>query len=115
MIAGTDLTYTLTVYTAGPNDALGVTVSDPLPAGTSFVSASAGGAFSNGTVTWDLGTFAASASDTTLKLVVRVDAAQSADLIDTAFVSSTHVRSGLGQQSCHCEDHRDSGGCVVAG
>ena len=89
MIAGTDLTYTLTVHTAGPSDALGVSVSDPLPAGTSFVSASGGGTLSNGTVTWNLGTIAAGAADTTLTLVVQVDAAQTAGLSNTATVSST--------------------------
>jgi uncharacterized repeat protein (TIGR01451 family) len=89
VVAGADLTYTLTVYTAGPDDALGVSVRDPLPTGTSFVSASAGGSFSNGMVTWDLGTIAAGAPDTIVTLVVQVDAAQSADLIDTAAVSST--------------------------
>ena len=87
--AGTDLTYTLTVHTAGPSDALGVSVSDPLPAGTSFVSATGGGTFSNGTVTWNLGTIAAGSADTTLTLVVHVNAAQTAGLSNTATVSST--------------------------
>jgi large repetitive protein len=89
VISGTDLTYTLTVYTSGPSDARDVSVSDPLPTGTSFVSASGGGEFKNGTVTWQLGTFAAGAPDATLKLVVRVDDAQTADLVNTAFLSSS--------------------------
>ena len=87
--AGTDLTYTLTVHTAGPSDALGVSVSDPLPAGTSFVSATDGGTFSNGTVTWNLGTIAAGSADMALTLVVHVNAAQTAGLSNTATVSST--------------------------
>jgi uncharacterized repeat protein (TIGR01451 family) len=87
--AGADLTYTLTVHTAGPGDASNVMVSDPLPAGTSFVSASGGGSLSAGTVTWSLGTIAANAVDKTLSLVVHVDAAQTAGLSSTATVSSS--------------------------
>jgi uncharacterized repeat protein (TIGR01451 family) len=40
-VGGQDLTYTLTVHNAGPGDATGVTLTDPLPAGTTFVSAAA--------------------------------------------------------------------------
>ncbi|ADB52439.1 DUF11 domain-containing protein [Conexibacter woesei] len=39
---GRSLTYTLTVRNDGPSDAIAVVVSDPLPAGLTFVSASAG-------------------------------------------------------------------------
>ncbi|MBI3648216.1 MAG: DUF11 domain-containing protein, partial [Actinobacteria bacterium] len=40
--AGTDETYTITVKNQGPSDNAGYTLKDVLPAGTSFVSASAG-------------------------------------------------------------------------
>ena len=89
VIAGTDLTYKLTVHTGGPSDALGVIASDTLPTGTSFVSASGDGTLNNGAVTWNLGTIAAGAADTTLTLVVLVNAAQTAGLSDTANVAST--------------------------
>jgi uncharacterized repeat protein (TIGR01451 family) len=46
------LTYTLTVKNIGNADATGVTVSDPVPANSTFVSATNGGTFANGTVTW---------------------------------------------------------------
>src|SRR5205085_1672040 len=52
--AGNNLTYTLSVTNAGPSNAASLSVSDPLPAGTSFVSASGTGwtcANSSGTVT----------------------------------------------------------------
>ena len=44
--------YTLTLKNIGNADATGVTVSDPLPANTSFVSADNGGTFAGGKVTW---------------------------------------------------------------
>src|SRR5947199_354517 len=57
--AGNNLTYTITVYNAGPSDALSV----PFPYTTlfrsSFVSASDSGVYSAGTntVSWSLGAF----------------------------------------------------------
>src|SRR5207249_7305069 len=82
--AGTDLTYTLTVHTAGPSDAQNVVVSDPVPAGTTFVSADGGGTDTAGTVSWNLGTIPAGAADTTLHLVVHVASSRTAELSNTA-------------------------------
>ena len=61
MLAGQLLTYTLGVSNAGPHTATGVTVTDTLPANTTFDSASASqGSCSqaSGTVTCALGTVA---------------------------------------------------------
>src|SRR5262249_58529306 len=87
--AGTDLTYTLTVHTAGPSDALGVSVSDPLPAGTSFVSASNGGTDRKGAVTGSVGDIGAGSDDKAKTLVVDVNTPQTADLSNTADASIT--------------------------
>jgi uncharacterized repeat protein (TIGR01451 family) len=46
------LDYTITVENVGSQAASTVTISDPLPLNTSFVSASAGGAVSGGSVVW---------------------------------------------------------------
>jgi uncharacterized repeat protein (TIGR01451 family) len=62
VIIGQTLTYTITVTNDGPSDAQNVTVSDPLPAGLTFVSASNSGVFSAGNVTWSLGTLVSGAS-----------------------------------------------------
>ena len=55
---GGSFTYTMTITNDGPSDALDVVMTDPLPAGLDFVSASTGGTESAGTVTWNLGTIA---------------------------------------------------------
>lgn len=49
---GTNLDYTITVRNIGNAAATGVTVTDPVPANTSFVSADSGGTNVKGTATW---------------------------------------------------------------
>ncbi|MEO8477005.1 MAG: hypothetical protein ABI572_08140, partial [Actinomycetota bacterium] len=87
VVAGNQVTYTLAVANAGPSTAAGVTVTDAIPPGTSFVSATGGGSLSAGTVTWNLGAMAASAS-TTLQLVVAVDSGRTAGLSNTADITT---------------------------
>ncbi|MGY6558297.1 MAG: T9SS type B sorting domain-containing protein, partial [Nitritalea sp.] len=72
-IAGENLAYTITVTNNGPSDAQEVVVTDPIPVGTSFVSADMGGMLANGIVTWNVGTIPAGET-VTLSLVVLVDA-----------------------------------------
>jgi uncharacterized repeat protein (TIGR01451 family) len=60
--AGSSLDYTITVRNMGGADATGVTVTDTLPANTSFVSAGDGGTFSAGKVRWTGLTIAAGSS-----------------------------------------------------
>jgi uncharacterized repeat protein (TIGR01451 family) len=52
---GQDVTFTLTVSNAGPDATTGVTVSDVLPAGLTYVSDNGGGAYDPGTGTWTVG------------------------------------------------------------
>lgn len=49
---GSTMQYTLTVRNIGNQDATGVTITDPVPANTTFVSADQGGTLSGGKVTW---------------------------------------------------------------
>jgi uncharacterized repeat protein (TIGR01451 family) len=58
------VTFTLSYTNSGAGPALAATLSDVLPAGTTFVSATGGGTNAAGTVTWDLGDLAAGASAT---------------------------------------------------
>jgi uncharacterized repeat protein (TIGR01451 family) len=85
--AGNDLTYTLDVVNSGPSDATGVVVTDPLPAGTSFVSADNGGSEAGGVVTWNVGPLPNGGS-TALHMTVHVDPSRVAPLSNTASVSS---------------------------
>lgn len=86
--AGEHLTYTLTASNDGPADVEDVAVTDDIPSGTSFVSASNGGTLSSGTVTWDVGTLASGAS-VNLILVVAVDPGRTADLANVAEIDSS--------------------------
>ncbi|MBA2373518.1 MAG: DUF11 domain-containing protein, partial [Chloroflexi bacterium] len=62
VLAGGDVTYTLTATNNGPTQATGVTITDTLPASVTFVSASSGCTNSGGTVTCLVGTLASGAS-----------------------------------------------------
>jgi uncharacterized repeat protein (TIGR01451 family) len=57
-----NVTYTLTVKNIGNAAATNVTITDPVPANTTFVSADNGGTLSGGTVTWSGKTIAAGGS-----------------------------------------------------
>jgi uncharacterized repeat protein (TIGR01451 family) len=59
---GEDISYLLTVANAGPADATGVFLTDILPVGVTFVSASTGCVEAEGIVTCDVGDLAAGAS-----------------------------------------------------
>jgi uncharacterized repeat protein (TIGR01451 family) len=61
---GTQITFTLSYANAGPGFASNVVVTDALPMGTTFVSATNGGMFANGTVTWNIGLVPAGAMGT---------------------------------------------------
>jgi len=61
---GDNITYALTVTNNGPSNATGVTVTDTLPAGFTYVSNSCGASFVNPTLTWNVGALAVNASAT---------------------------------------------------
>ena len=59
VVTSSTIVYTLTYSNTGDADATGVVITDALPAGTTFVSATGGGTHAAGVVTWNIGTIAA--------------------------------------------------------
>ena len=67
---GREVTYTITVHNGGAIAATGVTLTDRLPAGATFVSATGGVTPSNGVLAFDLGTLGGGAEATVSVIVV---------------------------------------------
>src|SRR5690606_37796040 len=68
--AGTEVTLAVTVTNAGPSPAANVVVTDTLPAGLTFVSATGGASHSGGVVTWSAATLAPGGAGASYDLVV---------------------------------------------
>ncbi|MEO8585279.1 MAG: IPTL-CTERM sorting domain-containing protein [Acidobacteriota bacterium] len=98
--AGQNLTYTLVVTNRGPNDATGVTVTDPLPASVTLVSAapSQGGCSGTTTITCALGGLARGSS-ATITIVVSVSAAAVPSITNTASVTANETDPNPGDNS----------------
>lgn len=90
VIAGTNLTYSVTVTNTGPSANAGYTVSDPLPSSVSFLSASAGCAFATGTVTCTSSGLGLGASQS-YQIVVTVDPSypDGGTIVNTASIAAT--------------------------
>src|SRR5260221_2384999 len=71
VIAGNNITYTISYSNTGNQNATGVVIADSIPVNTSFVSATGGGTLAAGVVSWNIGLVAAGASGT-VTLVVSV-------------------------------------------
>lgn len=88
--SGGSLTYTITYSNVGTGPAAAVVITDTVPTGTTFVSATAGGTFAAGVVTWNIGTVAAGASGS-VSFTVTVDAPP-----DSTITNSTYSIAGEG-------------------
>ena len=88
VVPGTNDTYTLTVNNNGPSTVTGATVSDLLPAGTTFVSATGGASYNaaTNTVSYTAGTLAQGDS-TSFALTLAISPALTGTLVNTATVA----------------------------
>src|SRR5207244_2181558 len=88
-LPGTKHTYTVTVTNSGPSTVTGATVSDVLPAGTTFVSATNGATYDAGTntVSFTTGTLA-SGDMTSFQLTVFISPSLTGTLSNTATVAA---------------------------
>jgi len=88
-LPGATVTFAVHLGNAGPGDATGIEVTDPLPAGLTFADASpTTGIYDDGTGIWNVGSLASAAVDT-LYLSATVDAGNGgAILTNTASVTS---------------------------
>jgi uncharacterized repeat protein (TIGR01451 family) len=82
---GETITYTFSISNTGPDATLGVVLSNTLPAGVTFVSASAGCSQASGLVTCSLGLLASGSS---LTVVIRAQAVAQGAQTDVATVTS---------------------------
>ncbi|MBI1918453.1 MAG: DUF4394 domain-containing protein, partial [Planctomycetes bacterium] len=109
VVAGTNLTYTITVSNAGPSDAQNVVLSDAVPANTTFVSFTTAAGFirtdstpvgGTGTITATAATLAAGASATfTLVVNVNASAPNGSTISNTASVSSSTTDTNAANDS----------------
>ena len=96
---GDTVTFTITATNQGPDDATGVDITDGLPFGFGFVSATPSqGSYAPGTGLWTIGDIA-NGADATLTIVATIDAPGA--LVNTATVSAVgSSRSGYEQRQC---------------
>lgn len=116
--AGANITYTLSVTNASgsPSTASGVAVTDVLPAGTSFVSASGFGSYNSATGVWTVGSIAPGQTRS-ITLTVNVTAMASASVTNTAEVTASSVidLDSTPNNGSVVEDDQASASFTVAG
>jgi uncharacterized repeat protein (TIGR01451 family) len=91
---GSSITYTVTLVNNGGNNATGVVVTDLLPAGVAFVSATPSqGAYVSGTGLWTVGALANGAT-ATLTITATVTAANGTTVVNTATITAADQADG---------------------
>ncbi|MGE5343180.1 MAG: beta strand repeat-containing protein, partial [Candidatus Omnitrophota bacterium] len=89
-----NVTFTISYFNTGNATATSLTLTDAVPSGLSFVSATGGGTHNAGTVTWNLADLAANASGSvTVTLHVPAGYAGDNPIVNTASISASGVDS----------------------
>jgi uncharacterized repeat protein (TIGR01451 family)/fimbrial isopeptide formation D2 family protein len=91
------VTWTLT-YTLTNGPVTNAVITDPLPGFLNFVSASNGGTFAAGVITWNLGTLTSSGS-VTFVTTVDPDAPETSPIVNVATIDSSETAPDQGQDS----------------
>jgi uncharacterized repeat protein (TIGR01451 family) len=90
-------TYTITYGNTGGADATGVVISDTVPAGTTFVSATDGGTEAGGVVTWNIGTVGTGVVGQTVSFTVMVTAPAGSTIANDSYnISAVDVPTVAG-------------------
>ena len=92
LVNGT-VTYSLQYENTGTGNAFGAQLVDPIPAGATFVSATNGGTFASGNVTWAIGNLAAGASGTVSVVVTAPGFIQDMNNLATLTASNTTTKA----------------------
>lgn len=103
------VTWTLS-YTLANGPVTGAVITDPIPAGFTFLDAADGGTFAAGSVTWNLGTLSASGS---VSFRTTVDAAtidRTDPTVNTATIVSNETAADTGQDSVTVTAEGELGG-----
>jgi len=107
-----EITWTITLTNRGPGDATGVVVTDILPAGVTFKSASADqGAYDAGTGEWTVGDVA---KDATVKLVILSEAVGCGDYVNTAEVTAADQDDADSTPNNHDPAEDDQASCTAS-
>lgn len=79
------ITYTITYGNNGSADATNVVIRDTIPANTSFVSATNGGAVNGNEVVWNIGTVGIGVQNQTVQFTVQANAVQGSTITNTTY------------------------------
>ncbi len=104
------VTWTLT-YTLTNGPVTNAVITEPIPAGLTFVSASNGGTFLSGVITWNLGTLTTSGFVT---FVTSVNAnAPTGEILNIATIDSTETLPDNGQDSIRIVEEQELGSTSI--
>ncbi|MCM0666844.1 PKD domain-containing protein [Flavobacterium tyrosinilyticum] len=85
-----NVVFTIRVTNSGPNNATGITVSDHLPSGYTYISDNGGGKYNNATGIWNVGNLN-NGNSLTLQITAKVNVVSSPnDYINTAEIETAH-------------------------
>lgn len=111
---GSNITFTIRVVNYGPNTATGVTATDQLPSGYTYVSHNGDGSYNSGSGVWDIGTIN-NGSTATLNIIARVNGSGNYENIAQVTSSDQPDPDSTPNNNVPSEDDQDSSVTAPAG